>query len=379
MKKKEKVVDFDIHGIVGVRLIHPTESDVEKISYQLGFPRALLKQEADIVIRFSEKLLTPGLKYLGVNSAGFTDEGFYLLTTGYKNTKIRIPFEDIGGHCEILCESGINWMPLLNLIVTITFLKKKYMPFHASAFIYNGVGVIVAGWKTGGKTEALLSFASNGAKYIGDEWVMLSSDGGQMFGIPAPTSIKEWQFEYIPNLLPKIDLDKKILIALVHFLNTVNRKFKGGVLKNFSLMKWIGRGLPVLNKQLKIWVSPRKFFMNLFFDKSVAPEKIFLIMMHDKPGIEIESCDVKEIARRMIHSNTYELMPLLEYYQAFKFAFPHLGNDLLENLEKVQNNLALNSLAKVQSYKVFRPYPTVSFHELFQQMKYYCKKEIETK
>ena len=70
----------------------------------------------------------------------------------------QIPFEQIGEKCEIVCEQGTFGIPLLHYIINLTFLKKKYLPMHASAFSYNNQGALIIGWSKGGKTEALFSF-----------------------------------------------------------------------------------------------------------------------------------------------------------------------------------------------------------------------------
>jgi hypothetical protein len=377
--EKNNFVEFDLHGIVGVRLVNPARSDVNQVEYQLGMEKTRLNRQADIIIKFTKKIKTSGLTFLGLESAAFTKEGFYILSTGSEKTKIRIPFENIGRQCEILCESGLNWIPLLNLIVTLTYLEKGYIPLHASAFSYEGIGNLVMGWKTGGKTEALLSFVNNGAKYIGDEWICLSKNGDKMFGIPAPTSIKKWQFKYIPNLLPKFGHKNRLVLLAIASLQAFHDLLNRGFIKKTSPVRLLGQILAIMKKQQKIWLSPTIVFKNNFQKDSIAAKNIFLIMMSDNPKICIEPCSSQEIADRMIHSNTYDLMPLLEYYQAFKFAFPHLKNDLLEKLNEKQELLIYNALKGKRAYKIYRPYPEVSFHELFTKMGPFCKNDMNTK
>ena len=125
-----RIIDFDIHGIVAVRLIDPTASDAAAISNLLGPPLTAPNKPPDIIIRFEEKLSIPALNYLDLNSMGYTDEGFYLLSRRSGEVQARIPFEQIGDQCEILCQSGLGSIPLLSEIITFTFLKKNYLPLH---------------------------------------------------------------------------------------------------------------------------------------------------------------------------------------------------------------------------------------------------------
>jgi hypothetical protein len=368
-------VDYDIHGIVGVRLLNATAGDIDAVTNQLGRPHGHLNRDPDIVISFKEELPTPSMKYLGLNSAGFTDDGFYVLSSSRANAKARIPFEKIGGKCEVLCESGLRSIPWLFAIINLTFLNKGYIPLHASAFVYKGVGVLVTGWTKGGKTEALLSFANHGAQYVGDEWVILSSDGEKMFGISVPICLWEWQFEHIPTLLPKIGIEKKALFTCIHFLDLVQRTFGRGRFKNRFPFTILAEALPTFRHQLNIRVSPENFFGNRLRDVATV-DKLFLAMSHSESSISVEPCDPMEIAARMTNSNEYEQMPFLEYYKAFKFAFPGLENELLERIGALQHSLLCRALEGKDAYKVRHPYP-VSLEALFNRMEPFCEKTPE--
>jgi len=148
-----KIIDYDIHGIVGIRVINSTIDDAVAVSKQLGEHKKPLDRDPDIIIRFKKELCTPSLTYLGLDYAGFTEEGFYILSSR-ENAKVRIPFERIGGKFEILCEIGLHAVPLLIEMINLTFLAKNYIPLHASGFVYDGMGIVVTGWTKGGKTEA---------------------------------------------------------------------------------------------------------------------------------------------------------------------------------------------------------------------------------
>lgn len=169
-------VDFDLYGIVGIRLIDPSDNDVKYVSRLLSRFKADLSREPDITIRFIKNWELGDVTYLGLNDAAFNENGFYILSSGRAPLKVKIPFEQIGEKCEIVCEQGIIGIPLLQYIINLTFLKKKYLPIHASAFSYDNQGALIIGWSKGGKTEALLSFIKHGAEFIGDETVIVSPD-----------------------------------------------------------------------------------------------------------------------------------------------------------------------------------------------------------
>ena len=193
-------VDYDLHGIVGIRLLGASESDVAAVTAQLGPIRAVLDRDPDVVIRFVDRLPVSNLRYLGREEAGFTDDAFLVLRSRKARARVQIPVEEIGGRCEIVCESGLPAVPLLIPIVNVTALAKGVVPVHAAAFVHRGSGVLVTGWAKGGKTESLLGFMSHGAEYIGDEWVYVSADGRRLRGIPEPVRVWDWHLDDLPGI-----------------------------------------------------------------------------------------------------------------------------------------------------------------------------------
>ena len=121
-----RTIEYDIHGIVGIRLVNPSEGDAAAVAKQLGPLRGSLDRAPDIVIQFEKKIPISSLKYLGLDWAGYTDEGFYVLRSSKMDAKVRIPFEKIGNTCAIVCESGLRSIPLLLAIINLTFLNVNF-------------------------------------------------------------------------------------------------------------------------------------------------------------------------------------------------------------------------------------------------------------
>lgn len=369
-------VDFDIYGIVGVRLINPGPEDIAAVARQLGPLQAALSEEPDITIRFVENLPTPKLNYLGVDFVGFTEEGFYILKSKKAKAKVRIPFEEIGGKMEIVCESGLKRVPLLTAIINLRMIRKNFVPLHASAFEYNGTGILVTGWSKGGKTEALLSFADNGARYVGDEWVFLSAGGQQMYGLTEPIHVWDWQLQYLSNVKPPVKAEKKMLFKMIHALEGVNKMAFRRKLNSFLPLKFLGEAMPAFKRQLHVTLPPQTIFQEEKLRRGATLEKLFFVMSHNRPEITVEPCDSLEIARRMVHSNQFELLPFFEYYKAFRFAFPDRRNDYLENVHEHHANLLFQAFSGKEAYKVLHPYP-VSLKDLFREMQPFCEQKIK--
>ena len=165
--------DFNLFDVIGIRLENPTEDDIKSMKKQIGFDPSEFEYEPDIIIRFTSDLVTQDFTFLDINSAGFTKDDFYLISSEKPYKKIKVPFEKIGSKIEIVCEHGVKSIPLLNHLINFTFLGKNYLPLHSSGLSFNGKGMLIMGWAHGGKTSALMSFAMHGAYYVGDDWVIL--------------------------------------------------------------------------------------------------------------------------------------------------------------------------------------------------------------
>ncbi len=365
---RRSVVDLDVHGIVGVRLVAATAKEAAKVARQLGAERTSLVREPDIVVHFTERLSTPAITFLGLNSTAFTDDGFYVLDKNDGEIQAQIPFDQIGGQCELLCTSGLDSVPLLMDIVRFSFLAKHHVPLHASAFRYGETGVLVMGWAKGGKTEALLAFANHGAQYVGDEWVMLSADGRRMYGLPVSVAIRDWHVEHIPNLVPRVSLEHRILFTVIRSLEGLYAIWGRTPWRKSLLRRMLGKGLPRLRQQLIVRRHPRDLFRDRYCEEGVAMDKLFLTMGHSEPDFRVTPADPSDIARRMVASVIYEHAQFFEYYEAFLFAFPHRRNAFLDDMDTLHEKLLCQALEGKEAYEVKHPYP-FSFEDLFDAMR----------
>jgi len=102
------------HTREDIRLIDATAREVAAMADRLGPhrrtaapPQPLTNQVPDIIIRLKERLVVPGLKYIGLNSASLTNEGFYVLDW---RSSGRGPhsLEQIGDPREIVCQSSLT-------------------------------------------------------------------------------------------------------------------------------------------------------------------------------------------------------------------------------------------------------------------------------
>src|SRR5437899_11549507 len=90
------VVDFDIHGLVGVRLVAPSPTNVTAVSTQIGPPSPRALRRPDIVVRYVNRLSSGPVCYVDLGKTASSDAGFIVFTEEYGEGKVSIPFERIG-------------------------------------------------------------------------------------------------------------------------------------------------------------------------------------------------------------------------------------------------------------------------------------------
>jgi len=360
-------VDFDIHGVVGVRLLNATPADVRAVARQLGPLYGHLQREPDIVLRFVEHLPIPPLKYVELRGSGFTSDSFFILQSGRSPAKVQIDFEQIGRRgCEIVCESGLPGVPLLISLVNLIALKYDIVAVHGSAFVYDSTGVVVTGWAKGGKTEALLAFCSNGAEYVGDEWVWISADGRQVYGIPEHIRLWAWHLDNVAYLWDRVARSDRSIFAAIRALRGLHDGIPS-FLRRTLPYKMLTRVMPALERQLNVRFSPEVVFGSRNREHRVPLDKLFLMLSGSEQGVTVHDADSRDIARRMLESLIYEQAPLMGHYRAFRFAFPEKTNELFEHAHEMQSALLKRALASKEAYEVVHPYP-VELKLLFQVM-----------
>jgi len=359
-------VDFDIHGLVGVRLVGPSPTNVAAVSAQIGPPSSSVLRRPDIVVRYVDHLSTGTLRYVDLGKTASSKAGFIVFPEGDGEGKVSIPFEQIGSDCEIFCERRVGWVPLLIPIINLTALKQHgCVPIHASAFVHQGTGVLVAGWVKSGKSEALLAFSQHGATYVGGEWVLLSCDGNTMYGLPGTFRMWDWQRRKLSHL--QHIGGTAGTFRLIRFLDAVQRGMPRG-LASFGPLKLLCEGMPALRRQLNFRVEPKAIFGDRCGHLTGHPDKIFIGMVHSDERVLIEPAEPATVADQLACALEFELTSLMSHYRAFKFAFPERRNEFLEKVHNLLRDGLRQALRAKDIYTLYHPYP-VSFRDLFQVMR----------
>lgn len=362
----ERRVDFDIHGVVGIRVVDGSSSDIAAVTRQLGPLQRPLLRAPDITLRFVIYQPTCHLRHAGLTKNRFSDDAFFVLDEKTNAAKVRIPFDRLGGRCEILCESGLRSVPLLMPILSLTALAKGYVAVHASAFVHNGVGVLMAGCAESGKTTTLLGFASRGAEFIGEEWVLLSGDGEQMCGLPRDIELSASHLSAL-HVRGAINRRRLWLLDGLRGLNTVHKLAMGATASYRFLPNTLARVLAALEQRATPKVSPQAIFGDRIGSLVAKPEKLFLLVSHDAPWVRVQRIPPSRMARRIAYLTEHEHSGLMDRYLAFKFAFPEKSNMFIERMQEYQADILSRALVGKDTHIVYHPYPS-DFSELYKTL-----------
>jgi len=365
-------VDFDIHGVVGIRLIDPSPSDLGAACKLLGCPSKLPLIAPDITVRFVENLPTRGIRFLGTDQDAFSDDGFFLLQEGTRRVKARIPFDGIGGPCEIVCKRRIGSVPLLIPIVSLTALKRECVPIHASAVVHDGVGILMAGWAHCGKTTAFLGFASRGAEYVGEDWVLLSGNGQKMQGLVRPLELSHWHVASLPHVRNVVSLMNRCASHGIGVLEGLQKMIAGERTRSSLVFRSLQRASAAVENRLRPNVAPSAIFGERIRSAGAQVDKVFLFVNHEDHRIEVEPIAPFELARRLAFLVQHELTPLPQHYAVYRFAFPCRRNEFIESAAEYSFGMLARALNEKETYVVRLPYPHL-FPELYQAIRPLCK------
>jgi len=354
-------IDYDLHGLVGVRLEGAGHAEAAAVDRQLGGMRGALAREPDVRVRFVDRLDLEGpLRLLGTGDAGFAGDAFVLLRGPRKSrARVGIAMDRIGAGGGFVAERGLRGVPLLIAAVNLAALGRGVLPLHASAFEHRGAGVLATGWSKGGKTEAMLAFMAHGARFVGDEWVHVAPDG-RLHGLAEPVTLWDWHLAQLPAIGARVGARDRARLRVLRAAAAAAARPRRG-----------GRLAALLERQLHVDAAPARLFGAGRLAPAGTPDRVFLMRSWAAPEVRVTPVDGGAVAAAMAFSLQYERAPLLASYQQFRFAFPDRANPLIEDAPRRERALLDRLLAGRAAHAVDHPYP-VRLEALFDAMAPYC-------
>jgi hypothetical protein len=201
----ETAVDYDVHGLVGVRLLGAGLARRPPSTASSGPSRRGLDREPEITVRFVDRLDLHGpLRLIGLEDAAYTDDAFLVLRSKHKaQARVKYDVSQLGGRCEIVCERGLPGRPAA---------RRHHQPDRAERRRAAAARVGLRGRRArrrddglvqGRQDEAMLTFVSRGARFVGDEWIYVEGTGDRVHGLPEPIRLWDWHLAQLPEVRAK--------------------------------------------------------------------------------------------------------------------------------------------------------------------------------
>jgi hypothetical protein len=360
-----RAVDHHLHGLATVRLVDASPANDAAVARQLGTVGRPADGTADVTVRFVDRAVPRGrLRLVGLGGAGHTDDAFVLLRRGADGTAMaELPLERIGHGLEITCERRLTQVPMLVPLLNAAMLAKGVAPLHASAFVWGGHGVAAAGWRTSGKTEALLSFMAQGALAIADEWVYVTPDR-RLHGVPEPVRLQDWHLDQLPEHRAALRPKQRARLGSLAVAGAVARA--GG-----RVAGPMGRLAGAVAARSHVDVLPARLFGSDRWVGTGRLDRVFLLATAEARDVRVEQVPGELVARRMVYAHQHHRLGLISAYFEQRFAFPERVSTVLEEAAELERDLLLRVLGGVDAHVVEHPHP-VDISRLFEAMRPFC-------
>jgi hypothetical protein len=358
--------DYDIHGILGLRLVDPSPALARQTARQFDPLRpATLAVAPDVSISHMPSRPHSAHRFrLGDagdgQESGFDDSEFALLKGG---AAVRVPFDHVGEGCEISCTSDSGMRKLLidyvRPCLQLSLLPKGYLAVHSAAVSVNGKGIVLAGWAESGKTEATLGLLQGGAAFVSDKWTIVAADGSSIHNFPTPITVRNWMIDLIPGLRARLAGSERlraraggVAASILGGSRTLGRLPLAGEMK--GLADLAGR-VSVTHGQL--FGDARDGSAGWPALTSAPLDTLFLLMTSNDQQISVRQGDAREVAGRLADCALYERRAFFGLYRRFRYALPDRGNPLIEGARDMEAEMLAKALESKRVFIVEAPFP----------------------
>jgi hypothetical protein len=318
------------------------QSDVGMRVVQDGGP-------ADLRIVFEETLGTTPFQRLDVNGStfGFDANDFFMVDK--RGGRARLNLDELAEGAELVCER--RWAideSIVRDILALLALGKGWLLLHGSAFEYNGIGVLVTGWQSSGKSEFLLGMRGH-ARFVSDEPTLVNASTRRIIPSPALLPLWDWQIAQLGcegALLP----GHRRRVRLARGLGLALPMVRGDGMAGRTAAR-VRRRLKALTR---LPVPPGRIFPLVAENEMVQAG---IVITGSIGSSAIRPMSGLTLAKRMQLSQQYERRTLTERYQQFRHVFPDRRSQLLDSAPERELALLTALFRDLQVRELVHPYP----------------------
>jgi len=287
--------------------------------------------DTDVEIGFVDRLCSRDLVYIS-NLACFNRETFFLIDR-YGN-KASLPFDTLTGDwCKVVAEKSIDpgffYRSILQCLIRYRFLQHNIAYVHASAVQYKGAGLLFPGWGGIGKTDLLMMFMDEGARYISDDRVLISSEGRMLIHNTA-LNLLHYNYKGSTRLRERLGWQKRGLYLANRLIRGLSQVCLELNSRRSFLTKTVSAIRDLSDKSLWTEVDVQRIFPESEISMQTPLSKVFFISRVSEGHLRSRPISGVELARRMSACLRGDLNKMERAYQMFLFAFPYKDNSLVQ-------------------------------------------------
>jgi len=286
------------------------------------------------------------IKYIINPPVSYDENGIFIFDTNHR--KIRIDFSLIGKDTyHVICDKNFNpdfIAIILEYLIHLSFVNKDAYFCHCCSFSFHNKIILCPAWRNVGKTNLLLSFLKEGAKYLADDWCLIDKNGS-VSSLPKRINLLHYNLVENSDLLNQIDPD------LIHLVEFFKRALKGQYDLHSDYMN-----------NIKSCIKKRICIEDLFPEQlqqhSNSIDYIFLLtknIINPERGVYITELEKSKIIIKINEILKFEQRPFRIAYNTYK-AITGKKNEFLEKLDETLNTLTLQAFHNVNNiYEVHVP------------------------
>ena len=345
--------DFDVGGLLAVRLVGATPQDVRAVEARLGSPRRISGRTPDITVRFDAPTGPTGAVRRIGREALYGDDSF--VVTSSNGRRLRIAFDELGGPIDLRADRAAAFLPLLVPLLNLSMLNKGVIPIHGVGFGLGERGIVGTGWSGAGKTALLLAALREGGVLLAAESVYLSPAGDAMIGLPEPVRIRARHLDEDRSLAGRMRAGDRARVTAV----ALAARVAGAAARRNSVAAQLAAAL---ERQAFVDVAPRLLRSDAtpaVRTPAMRPSVVLLLVSAgDRTRrVRLEPIAPSEAADRIATLMQAESLELVRHYLRFRFAFPDRRSELLESAtERLRLGLR-EALRRTETYLLSQPWP----------------------
>ncbi len=225
-----KVKNYSIDDILKIKMIDKSNffSFFNNINtYYENFESNNSIENNDITVEFGKFVPKKANSYVIDNKYYFNKDYFYIKNEKYKEASWSFEIENmdeetttIRVNSNLLGRLFIQGN-VIDFIIAKKLSEKGYSLVHASGMMFENRGLLFTGRGGSGKTTICSHLISKGAKFLGDNYIILKD--GVLF--PFPTALNLFTYNLSDIVLDKLTFAEKVTISIKKFIYDITNGY----------------------------------------------------------------------------------------------------------------------------------------------------------